>query len=104
MRALADEDLVLAHVDDDVEISGRATEETAFALIRQTEPVPFLDAGGNPDLEHTLPCLTSLAFALLATMAIDRALAPARGTRARDRQEALREAHLALSATGAAGF
>ena len=58
MRSLADEELVGADVDHDVEIARRAAELAGLALAGEPELIAVFHAGGDRHLEQPLPALT----------------------------------------------
>ena len=52
--AVAAEELVLLHVDDDVEVAGRAAGRARFAFVLQPELLAGGDPGGNLDRDLAL--------------------------------------------------
>ena len=91
---LAMEERVLLHVDDDVEIAGRAAGRTVFAFAVQAEPLSRRDPGGNLHRQLALAADTSGAAARLARLGDRLAGAAARRARPRDGEEALLIAQL----------
>src|SRR6267378_3897916 len=79
-------------------------EEPALALAAEPHLVAVLDPGRDGDLEQALAGDAALAPAGGAGIPDDPSLAVALGARTGHREEALREAHLALTAAGGAGL
>ncbi len=75
------EDLVLAHLHFDVEVAGRRTGGTGFALPGQADTVAVVDARGNPHGQGPRFLQAAFAMALLAGL-LDR-LAGAAGNAGR---------------------
>src|SRR6266542_838370 len=99
--ALADEDLVRADLDQDVEVARGSAEETAFALPSEPQLVAVFHTRRNGDLEELLARDATLATAVVARVAVESAGPGAGGTRPRHRQEPLGEADLPLAAARA---
>ena len=87
--AVALEERVLLHVDDDVEIAGRAAARAGFAFAAEAQALAGGDAGGDADGELLLLLHASRAAARRARLGDDRAGAAALAARARDGEEAL---------------
>ena len=100
--ALAREEGVLAHVEDDVEIARRAAGQAPFALAGDAHLRALVDAGRDAHLERPLLGHAALARAGLARALDDLALAAALGAGAGDREEALLVAQLAAPLAGGA--
>ena len=101
--ALALEEGMLLHVQDDVEIARRATVKTAFAVSGEANAGAIFDAGGNFRIHRPLAQHPAFAFALGAGIGDHAARALAGGTGARDAEEALLVANLAAAIAGTAG-
>ena len=101
---LAMEDVVVLHVDDDVEVARRAAGGAVLALAVQAQALAGRDAGGNLRRDLALAADASGAAAGLARLADDLAGAAARRAGARDGQEALLEAQLARAVALRADF
>src|SRR4029077_8019117 len=104
VRAVAHEDLVRADVEHHVNSAGGPAEEPARAFAAEPHLVAVLDPGRDGDLEQALAGDAALAPAGGAGVPDDAPLPVALGARTSHRQEALREAHLALTAARGAGL
>ncbi len=102
--ALAGEDLVLGHRQDDVEIARGAAVGAGVALARQAQARSRLDTGRDLERELLLGPLPPLARARLAGFLDDRAVPAAARAGARHDQEALRDALAAPPAAHGAGL
>src|SRR5688500_18360019 len=102
-RALALEDRVPGHVDEDVEVVGRATADAGLALAGETDAGALVDAGRDVDGQRL--ALVDAALAAAARAGIGDHLAAAAAARAGllDDEEALAGADLAAAAAGGAG-
>src|SRR4051812_47578689 len=100
--AVALEQPVVRHREENIEIARRRAAQARFALAGETDARAFLDAGGNVDAERALAPHAALAAARLARLLDDLALAVTARTGALDGEEALLRANLALAATGRA--
>jgi hypothetical protein len=89
------EELVLAHVDDDVEIAGRAAKRSRFAFAGESEALTSGDARGNLHRELAMLLLGAGALAVRARLGDDLAGAAALAAGARDREEPLLVTQLA---------
>ena len=98
VQPVAPEELVLLHVDDDKEVAGRAAGAAGFALALQAELLTGRDAGRDLDGDLPLARDAARAAARVARLGDCPAGAAALRARARDREEALLEAHLSLAA------
>ena len=67
--AVALEERVLLHVDDDVEVAGRAAGRAVLAFALEPQPLAGGDAGGNLDRDLALAADASRAAARLARLA-----------------------------------
>src|SRR6185503_20102988 len=93
--AVAVKERMVLHVDDDVEIAGRAAAAARFALAAQAQALPARDAGGDLHRQLALVLHAAGATARGAGRADDRARSAALSAGARDREEALLVAQLA---------
>src|SRR6185503_16889547 len=101
--AVAAEELVLLDVDDDVEVAGGTAGRTGFAFAVQPQLLAGGDAGGNLDGDLAIARHPSGAVATLARLGDDLAGATALRAGARDGEEALLIANLALALALRAG-
>src|SRR5207253_5499300 len=104
LGVLADEDGMLLHVHDDVQISGRTAALAGLALAGQLEARAGVDAGRDLHGEHALVPHLAGALADLARIGDHLAGAGAVAARPRDLEEALREAQLPRAVAGGAGL
>ena len=103
MLAVALEDLVLAHVDFDVEIARRPAVASRLAFTRQPDAIAGIHAGGNLHRQPLAAPHATLAEAGVAGILDDGAGAAALRARLLQLEEALRNAHLADAIAGFAG-
>ena len=103
-RALALEDRVPLHVDENVEVAAGGAANAALALAGDADAGAFVDPGGNVDVE--LAALDRPALAVAGRAGIGDGLARAEAGRAAalDDEEALLGADLAGAAAGAAAL
>src|SRR5690349_17104673 len=103
-RAVAPEDRVTLHMDEEVEIAWRRTAHSRFAFAGNADAGAFVDAGGDVDVELAGLERAPLTFASVA--GIGDGLAGTHTTRAGpfDHEEALLGADLASAATGRAAL
>src|SRR5215471_9112911 len=101
---LAVEERVLLHVDDDVEVAGRAASRTVLSLAVETKALPGRDSRRDLRGEFALAAHAPGATARLTGTRDDLARAAARRTGTRDGEEPLLKTKLAGSSTMAAGF
>ena len=96
-----------ADVDLDVEVAGRATAGPDLALAGELDAGALVDAGRDGDGERAARADPAVAAALEARVGDDRAVAVARGARARRadvaEQRALHVLDVAVAVAGAAG-
>src|SRR3989454_6057702 len=96
--AVAAEELVLLHVDDDVEMAGGTAGGSGLAFTLQTQLLSRRDARRNLDRDLALVRHATRAAAPLARVGDDLSRATALRARPRDGEEALLEADLSLAA------
>ena len=98
---------MILHVDDDVEVAGRAAAGSGLALAVEAEALAARDAGRDANGELALPGHVAVAAALRARLGDDAPLAAALAAGLRDGEEALLVADLpapaALRAHGGGG-
>ena len=92
--ALAMKEMMVLHVDDDVEVPGRAAGAAVFALVLKAQALPRRDPGGNLHRELAFPGYAARAAARLTRLGDGLAGAAAVRARARDGEEALLIAEL----------
>src|SRR5207302_10348212 len=102
LGVLADEDRVLLHMHDDVEIAGRTAALTRLAFAGQLEPRAGVDAGRHFDGQHTFRLDLARAAAGRARIGDDLPGALAVTARARDLEEPLRHPQLTRAVAGGA--
>ena len=95
--AVALEERMVLHVDDDVEVARRTARASGFAFAGQTQPLAGGDAGRNAHRELALLLHAAGALAGRARLRDDRSGAAALTARARDGEEALLIAKLAAA-------
>jgi hypothetical protein len=102
--AITFEEGMLLDVEDDIEIAGRATVDTGFALPGVADAGTVFDAGWNLDVDGALFGLAAFAAAALARMVNDGTTTLAGAASARDGKKTLLIANLATAAAAAAGL
>src|SRR5262249_29601525 len=95
--AIALEEGVLLHMQDDIQVAGRAGVMSGLALSGKAHARAVLHSGRDFELKRLLHHNAALAPALLAGIGDDGACAAARRARARDAEEALLVAHLSAA-------
>ncbi len=101
--AVALEEAMRLHREEDVEVAGRAAAHPRLALAREPDARAVLDAGGDGHRQHLLLARAALAAALAAGILDDAAGAMAGGAGALDGEEALLRAHPPVAIAGGAG-
>src|SRR6185295_16575711 len=96
--AVAAEELVLVHVDDDVEVAGGAAGGAGFAFTLQTQLLSGGDSRRNLHRDLAFLGDASRTLTRLARVADDLPRTAALRTGARHGEEALLESHLTLAA------
>src|SRR5437867_3791925 len=99
VRTIALEHRVRLERNDDVEIAGRTAVRARLAFAGQTNPVVRIDAGGNLDRQRLVLLDAARAVACRARLGNDLAGAMTLRTRLLNREEPLRDAHLAAAVT-----
>ena len=103
IAAFALEDLVLLHIEEDVEIAGRCAAHAGFAFVRQANPGAVIDPGRNIYRQSFLPANPACAAAGTAGI-VDHLAMPTTGRAGPfDGEEPLLTAYLADAAAGSAG-
>src|SRR3546814_2284925 len=95
-RALAFEQLVPRHVEEDVEVAWRGAARAALTLARQADACAFVDPRRDGDGQRLAPVDTALAAAGGAGVGDHLARALAGGAGALDHEETLLRAHLEI--------
>src|SRR5438270_5395337 len=98
--ALALEHRMRLQLDDHVQVARRAAVETGLAFAGEADAIVLVDTGGNLHRQGLVLLDASGAAAGGARLGDDLAVAVTLRTRLLDREEALRDAHLALTLAG----
>src|ERR1017187_8814992 len=96
------EERVILHLEEHVEIAGRAAVTARLAFAGQAEAVAVIHPGRDVDLELALHLAVTVALTFGARVADDLAASVARAARAANRQEALLVEHFAAAVAGGA--